>query len=64
VVEDSVLLPGARVGEGVRVVSTIVGPNAHVGEGATVTDCVLGEGADVAAGAHLEGERVAAAAPS
>jgi mannose-1-phosphate guanylyltransferase len=59
-VEDSVLHPGAEVGEGASVVGSIVGPNARVGPGAVVEGSVLAEGASVPAGARLSGARVSA----
>jgi mannose-1-phosphate guanylyltransferase len=61
-VDDSVLLPGAHVAAGARVVATIVGPKARVGAGATVTGCVLGEGARVPDGAVLRDQKVASQA--
>jgi mannose-1-phosphate guanylyltransferase len=61
-VDDSVLLPRARVGPDARLIRTILGPGAVVGAGATLVECVLGEGARAPEGASLEGARVSAGA--
>lgn len=58
--DDSVALAGAVVGEGARVVGSILGPRSRVGAGATVVDSVLAEGASVRAGAELRDGRVSA----
>ncbi|HXF71758.1 MAG TPA: NDP-sugar synthase [Actinomycetota bacterium] len=57
-VDDSILLAGARVGAGARVLASIVGPGAEVGDGATVVGSVLAEGARVPPGLAVEGARV------
>lgn len=59
-VDDSVLLEGASVGAGARVVRTILGPRSEVGDAAVVIDTVLAEGARVPAGRELVGGRVSA----
>ncbi len=61
-VDDSVLLAGAAVEAGARVVGSILGPRSRVGAGATVIDTVLAEGAAVREGAELRGGRVSAGA--
>ena len=58
VVDDAVLLAGAVVDQGARVVRSIVGPGGRVGRGATLVDSVLGEGAEVPPGATLEAVRL------
>jgi mannose-1-phosphate guanylyltransferase len=59
-IDDSVLLEGAVVEAGARVVGSILGPRSRVGAGATVVDSVLAEGASVRPGAELLGGRVSA----
>jgi mannose-1-phosphate guanylyltransferase len=57
-VDESVLHPGASVGEGARVRRSILGPGAHVGAGATVDGCVLGAGSRVPDGMSLTDTKV------
>jgi mannose-1-phosphate guanylyltransferase len=57
-VEDSVLLAGALVGRGARVVESIIGPGAAVGAGAIVEGAILAEGAVVPAEARSAGARI------
>jgi mannose-1-phosphate guanylyltransferase len=59
-IDDSVVLAGAVVEEGARVVGSILGPRSRVGAGATVVDSVLAERARVRAGAELRDGRVSA----
>lgn len=61
-VDDSVLLEGATVEPGARVVGSILGPRSRVGAGATVVDCVLAEGARVRDGVELRDGRISAGA--
>lgn len=51
----SVVMAGARLGEGAEVSGSIVMTSAVVGEGARVVDSVVGPGAVVGAGAVVEG---------
>jgi mannose-1-phosphate guanylyltransferase len=62
-VDEAVLLAGAVVEDGARVVSSIVGPKAIVGSGATLVDSVLGERVHVPPGVRLEGVRLSSGAP-
>ena len=57
-VDEAVLLGGAQVDEGARVVRSIVGSRGTVGRGAALVDSVLGEGAQVPPGVTLEGVRL------
>jgi mannose-1-phosphate guanylyltransferase len=59
VVLDSVVLDGAVVERGARVVSSIVGSDAVIGAGASLDDvCVVGNGVHIDGGARLSGVRV------
>jgi mannose-1-phosphate guanylyltransferase len=62
-VDEAVLLAGAVVEDGARVVASIVGPRAIVGSGATLVDSVLGERVRVPPGVRLEGVRLSSDAP-
>jgi mannose-1-phosphate guanylyltransferase len=57
-VDDSVLLAGAVIGTGARVLGSIIAPDAEVGSDAIVVGSVVGEGATVPAGLTIEGARV------
>ncbi len=59
-IDDSVIMAGAVVEPGARVVGSILGFGSRVGAGATVQRSVFGEGAGVAAGVVLEEAKVAA----
>jgi mannose-1-phosphate guanylyltransferase len=60
VIEDSVVLAGARIGAGATVRDSIVGPGASVGAGAVVEGAVLAEGARIAPGCVSRDARVGA----
>ena len=57
-IDDAILLQGAVIGSGARVLRSIVAPTAQVGSGATLVDTVVGEGASVADGVRLHAARV------
>jgi mannose-1-phosphate guanylyltransferase len=61
-VDEAVLLAGAVVQDGARVVASIVGPGAIVGSGATLVDSVLGERVQLSPGGRLEGVRLGSGA--
>jgi NDP-sugar pyrophosphorylase family protein len=61
VVDRSVLLPGARVGVGARVVGSIVGHDVDVGERCELAPLtVVGDGESLSAGTRLANARVPA----
>lgn len=62
-VDEAVLLGGAQVEDGARVVRSIVGSRGTVGRGATLVDSVLGEGVQVPPGVTLDGVRLGPGAP-
>jgi NDP-sugar pyrophosphorylase family protein len=60
VVEHSVLLDGAQLAPGSRVMASIIGPGALLEAGASVVDgSIIGAGAHVASGTTVAGARVA-----
>jgi mannose-1-phosphate guanylyltransferase len=59
-VDRSVVMRGARIGEGARVRDSILGPGSVVGAGARVRNSVLGEGGAVVDGADVADARVSA----
>lgn len=60
-VSSSVLLAGVTVGQGAKIVGSVIAPSVKIGKGAVIgPDVVVGEGAEIAAGEVLEeGARVA-----
>lgn len=56
VVSDSVLLPGARIGQRVRLERCLV--MGEVGDDASLTDCVIGADGKVAPGSVLVAEKI------
>lgn len=58
VLEDTVLLPEAKVGRDAHLARCILGKGSRVGAGARLEDVVLGDGAEVAAGAKLKAAKV------
>jgi mannose-1-phosphate guanylyltransferase len=57
-VTGSVVMSGARVGDGASVLQSVIGPGACVGQGAVLREVTLGDDAVVPAGAQLCGVRV------
>jgi ADP-glucose pyrophosphorylase len=58
-VENSVLLNCASVGEGAEVFRSIIGPDANIGSRSVVASLsVIGEGFHVEPGARLTGQRL------
>jgi mannose-1-phosphate guanylyltransferase len=57
-IEDSVVLPGATLGEGATLTGSIVAEDAVVGAGSTLVDSVIGAGSTVPPGLRLEGARI------
>ena len=55
-VENSVLSPSVRVGEGARVLYSVLMPGAVVEPGATVEYAIVGENTVIKAGAHVGAE--------
>lgn len=58
VLEDSVLLPGARVERDAHLVRSVLGHEAVAGRGARLTDTVLGDGQLAPAGQRLDGAKI------
>ncbi|MHB8585278.1 MAG: sugar phosphate nucleotidyltransferase [Thermoplasmatota archaeon] len=58
IVEDSIVLDGARVAEGAVVRRSVVGANARIASKAFLEDCVVGDGAVIPGSAHLTGMRI------
>ena len=55
-VENSVLSPSVRVGEGARVLYSVLMPGATVEPGAVVEYAIIGENTKIGAGAHIGSE--------
>ena len=62
ILTDAVALPGAEIGERVRIERGVIGHDARVGDGASVSgDAIIGPGAELGAEMTLSnGERIAA----
>jgi glucose-1-phosphate adenylyltransferase len=50
-VEHSVLFYGVQVGEGSRIVDSVIMPNARIGDNVTIYKAIIGEGTIVEDGA-------------